>query len=232
MSLSNKITQNIANYDSSGSVGSRLRAKRITPLIAMIRKIHQKCGEVQIIDIGGTRSYWNILPRNILEDHNTTITIINLPGSDLPPNEAHFKFAYGDGCHLDQFADYFFHIAHANSVIEHVGDWPHMVRFAQEIQRLAPNLFVQTPYFWFPVEPHFMTPFFHWLPRPLRISLIMRFALGNHTRSASVDAAAAKLERYRLLDQNMLQALFPKARIQREKVAGLTKSLIAIQKQV
>jgi hypothetical protein len=106
-----------------------------------------------------------------------------------------------------------------------------MMKFAQGIKRLAPNLFVQTPNFWFPIEPHFMTPFFHWLPRPVRISLTMCFDLGHHPRSSSVNQAAAKLENYRLIDQKMLETLFPEAIIIKEKVAGLTKSLIALQEE-
>ncbi len=229
MSLSNTIAERVGNYSNPNSIGSQFRAKRIAPLISMMSKIYDKYGEVKIIDIGGTKNYWNILPEGILKQYKLSITIVNLPGSILPATEEHYQFIHGDGCNLHFFENNYFHIAHANSVIEHVGDWQHMVSFAREIKRLAPNIYVQTPYFWFPIEPHFMCPFFHWLPRPTRINLIMNFDLGNHKRSRTVDEAASKLENYRLLDKKMLQELFPDAAIKQEKIFGLTKSLVAMR---
>jgi hypothetical protein len=229
MSLSNTLTQQIANYNNPNSIGFKLRAKRIELLVSMIQKTYDKYGAVNILDIGGRKNYWSILPQEILKTNKVHITVVNLPGEILPATEEHYRFIHGDACNLNCFEDNSFHIVHSNSVIEHVGDWQHMVSFAREVRRLAANIYVQTPYFWFPIEPHFMCPFFHWLPRPVRISLIMHFDLGNHKRSKSVDEAASKLENYRLLDKQMLQELFPDAVIKHERLLGLTKSLTAIR---
>jgi hypothetical protein len=228
MSLSNRLAERIGNYDNPTSIGSRFRAKRIETLISIINKVYEKSGEVKIIDVGGRKNYWQILPHGMLKKYKIHITIVNLPGEILPSSEEHYQFIHGDACNLNLFDDNSFHIAHSNSVIEHVGSWHNMLRFAQELRRLAPNIYVQTPYFWFPIEPHFMCPFFHWLPRPIRISLIMNFDLGNHQRSTNVNEAAAKLENYRLLDKQMLQALFPDSVIRHENFLGFTKSLTAI----
>ena len=46
-----------------------------------------------------------------------------------------------------------------------------------------------------------MTPFFHWLPKPLRVSLLLRFNLGNHRRAHNVDGAVRAIESTRLLDE-------------------------------
>lgn len=229
MNLTHEITQQATNYTNPGSLGSKLRAKRIAPLIAMIQHTYEREGKVDIVDVGGTQAYWTILPKEVLQQNRVKITVVNLPNSQLPLNQEHFQFVHGDGCNLHEFSDNSFHIAHSNSVVEHVGDWHHMINFAAEIRRLAPKLFIQTPYFWFPIEPHFMTPCFHWLPRPMRISLLMRFDLGNHQRATCVSQAAARLERYRLLDKQMLQALFPDTTIHHETLWGLTKSLIALR---
>ncbi|MBD2293422.1 class I SAM-dependent methyltransferase [Anabaena sphaerica FACHB-251] len=229
INISKQLAQNIGNYDNPDSIGSKFRAKRILPLISMINKVYEKHGEVSILDIGGRKNYWSVLPEQLLKEYKIYITIVNFPGEILPETEEHYKFIHGDGCNLNFFDDNSFHIAHSNSVIEHVGDWQQMVSFAKEVRRLAPNIYLQTPYFWFPIEPHFMCPFFHWLPRPVRISLVMRFALGNHQRYKSVGEAASKLEHYRLLDRKMLQYLFPDADITSERFIGLTKSLTAIR---
>lgn len=227
------LTKTIANYSDPNSIGSQFRSKRIGPLIQMIETAYQVYGKVDIIDIGGRKTYWRILPIEILSRYKVMITIVNLPDASEQGNDAqeqddeHFCFRFGDACNLGCFEDNTFQIVHANSVIEHVGDWFNMVEFAKEVRRLAPNYFIQTPYFWFPIEPHFMTVFFHWLPRSTRIWMLLHFDLGNHPRSLTVYEAAGKLENYRLLDRQMLTALFPEAQIISEKFLGLTKSLIA-----
>lgn len=228
MSLSNIIAEQIGNYDNPKSIGSKFRANRIAPLISMIEKAYETYGFVNILDIGGRKNYWSILPQEVMNLNKVHITVVNLPGEILAATEKHYNFIHGDACNLSNFKDNSFHIVHANSVIEHVGSWQNMINFAKEVRRLAPNIYVQTPYFWFPIEPHFMCPFFHWLPRQVRISLIMRFDLGNHKRSQSVSQAAAKLENYRLLDKQMLQELFPDCVIKHEYFFGMTKSITAI----
>ena len=104
------------------SIGLKLRAKRISHLLDLIKEVSGKHGMVKIIDIGGTETYWDIVPMNILDTNNVSILIVNLPGTDLPKDHGHFKFEMANGCNLSQFADNSFHIAHSNSVLEHVGD--------------------------------------------------------------------------------------------------------------
>lgn len=229
MNVSKKLANQISNYDNPNSIGSKLRSKRLLTLISMIHKIHEKYKEVNILDIGGRKNYWSILPKELLKEYKIHITIVNFTEEILPETEDHYKFIHGDGCNLHFFENNSFHIVHSNSVIEHVGDWEHMVSFAKEAMRLAPNIFIQTPYFWFPIEPHFMCPFFHWLPRPVKISLVMHFALGNHQRYKSIGEAASTLEHYRLLDKKMLQYLFPDSLIKHERIIGITKSLTAVR---
>ena len=186
MSISRLLARSVSNYNSPTSLGSRLRTRRIGPLLAMVDAVFVAKGTVSIVDVGGTAGYWNIVPRDYLAARNVTITLVNLPAEASPasPDSDRFRFVAADGCDLACFPDNAFDIAHSNSVLEHVGPWPRMERFAAEISRLAPRLFVQTPNFWFPLEPHAMTPFIHWLPRPLRIWLVRHFQLGHWPRAA------------------------------------------------
>ena len=114
-------------------------------------------------------------------------------------------------------------------MVEHVGDWSRMVKFSNEIRRVAKYYFVQTPNYWFPIEPHCMTPFFHWLPKPIRVWLVLRFNLGNWRKADSIEEAMHIVESAHLLDKKMFQALFPDSTIFTERYFLFPKSLIAIK---
>jgi len=180
--------------------------------------------------MGGTKSYWKIVPTEIITRNKVTITIVNLPMGELPADDAHFKYIEADCCDLTFCNENDFHIAHSNSVIEHVGDWSNMTKFAREISRVAPRYYVQTPNFWFPVEPHCMVPFFHWFPRPARLFLISHLRMGNWGRRDSVDEAMRTIESARLLNKKMFYALFSDADRVTERLLFLPKSIIAIKK--
>jgi hypothetical protein len=107
-----------------------------------------------------------------------------------------------------------FDIVHSNSVIEHVGDWPKMLSMAQEVRRLAPAYFVQTPNYWFPIEPHYKLPLVQYLPNSIR-----RAVTGDDP------------DRIRLLSARQMRRLFADASLWRERVFGMTKSLVAVRSQ-
>lgn len=229
MSVIKSIAKRLPNYGTLIAFGYKLRAKRIVPLLKMIELVSNENGNVNIIDIGGTEIYWNIVPRQFLEEYNVKITIVNLPGTKLPDNHGLFTFIHGDGCDLSNFDTNSFHIAHSNSVIEHVGDWDKMTLFANEFKRAARRYFIQTPNYWFPIEPHCMTLFFHWLPKPTRIWFLLNFSLGHWRKAISVDDAVKMTERIRLLDKKMFCELFDDAIVTTEKLFSLPKSHVAIR---
>lgn len=217
------------DYSNAKSIGSRLRAKRIAPLLSIIDAVFEKKGRVEILDVGGRKAYWGILPEQFIEQRNIHITLLNLPAEMNGEDSERFKYLEGDACDSPNLSDNSFDIVHCNSGIEHVGDWSRMVLFANEIKRLAKIYYVQTPYFWFPIEPHCMTPFFHWLPKSLRVSLIMRSRLGHWAKEDTVSGAVSAVESARLLDIKMFKALFQDADISLEKILMVPKSMIAIK---
>lgn len=229
MLVTRTLARVLSNYYSPDSFVSKLRIKRIAPLLEMIETTYNQYGFVNIIDIGGTEAYWGIVSRDYLAKYRVTITIVNLPDPNMPKDHAPFKFVAGDGCNLVGFADKSFHIAHSNSVVEHVGDWTHMVKFANELCRVSYKWFIQTPNYWFPIEPHCMMPLFHWLPRPTRMWLVSRFKLGHWEQAQTMDEAVRIVESARLLNKKMLQELFQKAQIHTERFLGFPKSFIAIK---
>jgi SAM-dependent methyltransferase len=157
-----------------------------------------------------------------LERFNRTNPIVAV---DLAPktsewlHNANVVVRTGDGTRLP-FADREFPVAFSNSVIEHVP--PQLqAAFAAEIARVSERYYVQTPNRWFPIEPHYQVPFFQFLPRSLRMRLNARFNLGWQPRG--------HWEEITLLTAGDLQRLFPDATIHRERVLGLTKSLMAVR---
>lgn len=230
MIVTKSLARIISNYDDPKSIGSKLRANRIAPLLRIIESTSREHGYVSIIDIGGTKAYWGIVPRDFLEKYNVHITIVNIPGSQISEDHGPFTFLIGDGCNLSDIDNNSFHIAHSNSVVEHVGDWSRMLQFSKEVKRVARKYFVQTPNYWFPVEPHCMTPFFHWLPKPARVWMVMNFSLGHWKRASSTNDAVRSVESARLLNYRMFSELFDDAStILTERFAVLPKSFIAIR---
>lgn len=229
MGISKKLAKSITNNHNSKALATRLRSKRIAKFIEIVNSVYDQYGKVTIIDIGGTKAYWNILPENMLQEKNIHITIVNLPGHNKVEDEEHFTFAEGDACDLHMFNDNQFHISHSNSVLEHVGDWPRMKAYSKELKRVAERYYIQTPNYWFPVEPHCMTPFFHWLPTPIRVSLVMRFNLGHWPRQKTVDGAVTYVESARLVNKKMFRELYEDAKIHTERVFLLPKSFTAVR---
>ena len=219
------------NYNNQESPGAKLRAKRLLPLLQMIESIYKKNGSVSIIDLGGTIKYWDIVSTKYLSDHNVNITIVNLPGNAMPEDQGTFRFVEADACNLNGFEDKSFDIAHSNSVVEHVGDWGRMIKFAEEFKRISKYYFCQTPNYWFPIEPHCMTLFFHWAPKPIRLWLVSHFQLGHWRKAASIDDSVRIVESARLLNKKMLQALFSDASIVTERFLFLPKSFVAIRNE-
>lgn len=218
----------LADYENPRSLGSWLRRRRLAPLLALLRRVHARHGAVKVLDVGGTREYWSIVPDAVWNECRMHVSVLNLPGMGGGKDDERFRFLVGDGCDLSGIEARSFHLAHSNSALEHVGEWPRMAAFASELRRVADSYYVQTPYFWSPIEPHFMWPFFHWLPIPLRARLLMTTDLGQYDRRRDTGEAVRLVEEVRLVDGWMLRALFPDARLQLERVLLVPKSIIAI----
>jgi hypothetical protein len=80
--------------------------------------------------------------------------------------------------------------------------------------------FVQVPYRWFPVETHTWLPFVSYLPRPV-LCKVIRIANRVWIKKTDPD--------FHLPTVREMRTCFPAARIGRERLLGLTKSVIAIR---
>jgi len=206
--------------------GNRFRRARFKRFLAIVDELIAARGTCRVLDVGGNAAYWQGL-RPLWCDRQLHVTLVNLRPE--PASGGRLTSLAGDARDLSRFGDLSFDVVHSNSVIEHVGPRSDQRRMAQEIRRLAPRYFVQTPNFWFPVEPHFRTPFVHWLPESWRVAIVMHRACGFYPRARSPNEARRILDDARLLDRRAMAELFPDAAIERERFAGLTKSLIAVR---
>jgi hypothetical protein len=153
---------------------------------------------------------------------------VNLHQLSLCARRPNFRELIGDARDLDVL-DGSYDLVHSNSLLEHVGSWDDMRAVAATVRRVAPAYFIQTPYFWFPVEPHYRTPFIHWLPGSWQYRLVMARRLGFMRKAATISDAMATVDGIRLLDARQMGELFPDAEIRHERLLGLTKSLVAVR---
>ena len=86
--------------------------------------------------------------------------------TDMPAFRSAFpqiSFVIADGRDLP-FHRHQFEIGFSNAVIEHVGSRAQQRQFVAEMLRTCRRIFISTPNASFPVDPHTLLPFVHWLP--------------------------------------------------------------------
>ena len=219
------VKQSMNIYDDGGArlyrlvqpIMVHLRTKRMR----QFQDIFKITSKTRILDIGGTAFMWSLIPTR------PRLSILNL----FVPTEVgedNINWIAGDGRNIP-FKNGEFDIVYSNSVIEHVGDRASQEAFAKEIARVGIHYYVQTPNRWFPIEPHFMTPFIQFLNKTLQKRLVRNFTVWGLICRPTQQHCEEYVEEIRLLDYQSMRQLFPDAQIIKEKFLGLTKSLIAVR---
>ena len=177
----------------------------------------------RILDVGGLPRYW--------EGTSLTspMTITNLGPLDayeesfLGPNQS---FVLSDATRM-QWDDKSFDIVFSNSVIEHLGTADQQMAFVRECQRVGKSYWIQTPAKEFPIEPHFLALFTHWLSKPMQKRLLRHFTIWGLRARPRADVVDAVLAELRLLTRKEFKKLLPEAQIVTERFFGLPKSYVA-----
>ena len=144
--------QGLATDGRSDSLSHRLRERRFRLFEQLVEPLPRP---LRIIDVGGTNGFWE--QRGWAGRDDVSITLVNLEAEERRHENVHPTA--GDATDLADHADKTFDIAFSNSVIEHLYTLDAQTRMADEMRRVAPAHWVQTPNFWFPVEPHFLRSF-------------------------------------------------------------------------
>ena len=142
---------------------------------------------------------------------------LDITGVDLVDRaEYPGEFVRADATQRLPFDDGAFDLAYSNSVVEHLPP-DRRQAFAAELRRVSRGWWVQTPALSFPIEPHALLPFAHWLPVALRKPY---WRLG----------VAGEWEDAQLLRRRDLEALFPEGTVLPERWGGLAKSWISVRR--
>jgi hypothetical protein len=178
----------------------------------------------RVIDLGGGPQLWKLAKGLGLTVPQVTVVNILPPWDSLPEC---LRWVIADAC-AAPFPDTSFDIVFSNSLVEHL---PVLARkkFAAEVHRLGRGYFVQTPDKSFPIEPHFMTPFIHWLPKNRRRKLVRNFTTWGLLTRPTRDRGDGIVDEIELLNKAEMKGLFPSATLVAEKWAGMSKSIVSIQ---
>lgn len=214
------LIKSLADNADAGSLATRMRRARFSLFLSLLGRLE---GHIEILDIGGTQDFWNQMTGG--DPGNVRVTLLNIEHQTVTSEK--FVSAVGDARAMPQYAPRSFDVVFSNSVIEHVGSYDDQRRMANEVMRVGRRYWVQTPNKRFPLEPHFLFPFFQYLPDAVRAQLVHRFDVGWYRRIPDLAAARAEVDSIRLLTRRRFAALFPGATIHEEKFAGLTKSFVA-----
>jgi hypothetical protein len=218
------ILRRVADDEANGSFANSHRTRRFEAFARLVDELSHEDGRpVRILDIGGTNAFWE--QRGWAGRESVELVLVNLEPE--PSVHSNIETRVGDATNLSEFPDGAFDVVFSNSVIEHLGNFERQAAMAAEVRRLAPLYWVQTPNFWFPVEPHFLAPAWHWLPVRLRISLLRRRRWGWRGPAPDPERARALVTEIRLMRRNELRNLFPDAILREERVGPLVKSFVA-----
>ncbi|MGJ8642765.1 MAG: methyltransferase domain-containing protein [Luteolibacter sp.] len=177
-----------------------------------------------LLDVGGLAGDWFGRVESVKH-----VTILNLDVSNPftpTPESPEIYTIQGDARDLPM-ADGEFEAIYSNSVIEHVGTFEDQMDFAQEVRRVGKKLWIQTPAYSCPVEPHYLGLFVHWIPFSWRWFFIRWTTFVGLTGAAGEGLRAIMLTT-RLLTYREYKTLFPDCEIWVERMFWIIpKSYVA-----
>ena len=178
----------------------------------------------KILDVGGNIYNW------ALTNCKSELTLLNIkfPDGEVSSPNLNASYVIGDGTDL-QYGDGTYDICFSNSVIEHVGTHEQQRRFAEEIRRVGKKIWIQTPAKGFFFEPHYVTPFVHWMPRSAQKKILRNFSIWGLITRPSQEYVDDFVDQTRLLTFREFKELFPDCLILKERFFFMAKSYIAVR---
>jgi hypothetical protein len=183
-----------------------------------------------MLDVGGYPGVWTTQPQPC--GHIVTLNVDKIHWDKESAPHHNITSMSGDGCSLPM-PDQSFDILYSNSVIEHVGDWHRQQQFASEARRVGKALWVQTPAYECPIEPHYMTPFIHYFPASFQRKMARWFTVWGLIERPNRKQVELMVGSIRLLRKVEMARLFPDCEIMTERLLWIIpKSYIAIRRRL
>jgi 2-polyprenyl-3-methyl-5-hydroxy-6-metoxy-1,4-benzoquinol methylase len=217
MSMLKKLT----TYDDKNSFTNRLRDARLRFFAERLQTLGGR--PLTLLDVGGHQQFW--VNRGYEKRPDLHITLLNLQAE--PTHYSNMRSVKGNACDMREFADGQFDVVFSNSVIEHLHSYEAQQAMAREVQRVGKHHFVQTPNRYFFIEPHYLLPWFQFLPRAQQQLILTKTSLSWRFGRMSAQSAREILDEIRLLSEQEFRSLFPQSQMFEEKFLGMTKSYTA-----
>lgn len=214
------MTHWLTDVDSTKSLSGRARHRRWQHLCRTFPLL----ADMRVLDLGGTPESWRLCP--VLPKAVTTVNL-KLFESTSPNIIA----VQSNACDLPAEIDSDrYDLVYSNSLLEHVGGHVQRQKLVDNIHELADRHWIQTPYRYFPIEPHWLFPGFQFLPYEMRVQVSMKWNRG-HIRTYTRQDAEDQVDEVDLLGISQMRRYFPSSTIWYERFTGLVKSLVAIKAQ-
>lgn len=211
----------LASSEDPSSLANRFRLRRFRRFESLAFSLPRP---LKILDVGGTNAFW----QNCHWAGRRDIEIFSLNIAAEKQEFENIMPLAGDATNLQEFTDQSFDIVFSNSVIEHLFTLENQRRMASEVLRVGKCYWVQTPNFWFPMEPHFHVPGWHWIPTDIRVTILRRRRCGWRGPCPDPVRARELVEEVRLMTRSELRSIFPGATMIPERFFGIVKSWIAV----
>lgn len=184
----------------------------------------------RVCDLGGSRHFWISAA---LSAQPESVEVLNISMEDINAAGIHedrggaerFSYEVYDGSTIPR-ADGYYDLLICNSVLEHVPS-EQRAALSAEMSRVATRLFVQTPAKGFVVDPHFIMPLVHWVPRGMgrRLARVSPWRILTRSDRTHTDAY---FDGTKLLGRRELLSYFPTGRLVVERFLGMPKSYIVV----
>ena len=179
--------------------------------------------ERRVLDLGGRLDFWvqsGVRPRQV--------DIVNLYEGNGRAG-SWYREVKADACDPSaELGGVHYDLVFSNSLIEHLGGHARRLEFAATVIQSADAYWIQTPYKYFPIEPHWIFPFFQFLPLALQARVSCSWPLMHTKQPTQPDGVRAALG-VELMDKTAMRYYFSGAQLLVERFLGLPKSLIAVR---
>jgi hypothetical protein len=216
--ITRHIHQSVSDIRSPGSLAAKARSGRFSKFLETFPDLP----DMRVLDLGGCGAFWESASTRPAE-----VTTVNLdPAASTRSWWSHLE---ADACTLDTRALGKFDLVFSNSLLEHVGGHYRRDQLAAVVHGSADRHWIQTPYRYSPIEPHWVFPALQFLPFEMRVCLTQKWPIG-HCVTNSRERALVFVSDVELIGKTQMRVHFPQSDIWMERWRGFPKSMVAIKR--